>query len=157
MESLKTYSKCVILVFYSLLSPGLELTFLFCVCLFTFIFKLIYGVTLINKIYRFEEYYSIILHLYVILCAHHPKPNLLQSPYIWLPLFPAHPSFFSDINIFWPSSRILTHLLCPPFLTPVEQNGINHNSLLILYLQVCLFLLQVILQHHEVSMEWGKI
>ena len=32
--------------------------------------------------YRFQVYNSAIHHLYIALCAHHPKPSLLPSPFI---------------------------------------------------------------------------
>ena len=44
------------------------------------------GVTLLSKIYRFQVHISVIHVLCNALCAHHPEPDHLLSPYIWFPL-----------------------------------------------------------------------
>ena len=49
------------------------------------------GVTLVNKRYRFQEYKSIIHHMYILLCVHYAKPSLLPSPLIPHPLFLPYP------------------------------------------------------------------
>ena len=50
------------------------------------------GVTLVNKIYRFQAYKSVIYHLYVVLCVHHPSQVSFRHHLSPLsPLLPATP------------------------------------------------------------------
>ena len=59
----------------------------------SWVFLLIYWVTLLNKICTFQEYKSLIHHLYIALYAHHPKSNLPPSPHssLSLPFTSPHP------------------------------------------------------------------
>lgn len=68
------------------------------------------------KSIRFQMYNSIIDHLYITSCAHHPKSNL-QSPHIWIPLlFYLLPSHFKD------------GLSPPQFLEPPQRGGTEPSS-----------------------------
>ena len=40
-----------------------------------------FGVTLINKLCRFQVYNSRIHHLYIVLCVYHPKSSIIPSPF----------------------------------------------------------------------------
>ena len=66
-----------------------------CLFFFLLIFIEFIGTTLFNKIIKVSVYYSIIHHLYIVLCVHHPRSSLLPSPPIPpLPASPSlHPSF----------------------------------------------------------------
>ena len=63
-----------------------------CVCVSViqvlFFFIEFIGLTLLNKIYRFQVYNSIIHHLYIEMCVHHPKSSLFPSPYSMSPHSP---------------------------------------------------------------------
>ena len=66
---------------------------LFFNCFFSFVLNLFVWHWLI-KLYSFQVYNSIIPHLYTVLCVHHPKSNLLSSPFV-TPIFSSnssHPS-----------------------------------------------------------------
>ena len=63
----------------------------------------------------FQVYNSIIHHLYIILCAHHPKSSLLLSPFI-----PPLPSPTSPHSLFWVWTFFIFYYCCsvtvvPPF------------------------------------------
>ena len=49
-----------------------------------FLFIKFVGVTLVNKIIRFQVYNSTTHHLYTVLCVHHPKSSLHQKSQICL-------------------------------------------------------------------------
>ena len=46
--------------------------------LFYFLIEFI-GVTLVNKLYKFQVYNSVIPHMWIVLCVHHPWSSLLPS------------------------------------------------------------------------------
>ena len=64
------------------------LSFYFLICVF--LLNLL-GCHWLIKLYRFQVYDSIIHHLYIVLCVHHPKLNFLPSPFISAIPFSASP------------------------------------------------------------------
>ena len=69
--------------------------------LYLFLFKLkknllnLLGWHWFIKLYRFQVHHSVVHHLFIVLCVHHPTSSLLPSPFIPLyPLLPANPLSF---------------------------------------------------------------
>ena len=103
-------------------------------------------IALVNKLYRFQVYNSIIHHLYIVLCAHHPKSSLLPSPGI--PFRPPSTSlqspfrlvitillsasmwFFSIPSPFSPSPQCLSPLIAVSLFSISE-------SVSILFVRLC--------------------
>ena len=83
-----------------------------------FIFRLnLLGWQWLIKLHRSQVYNSIVHHLYIVLCAHHPKSGVLPSPLIpTIPLLPPPPAKTQRFSMILPSAgkngeRLESHTL----------------------------------------------